>query len=188
MKYNFSDKELKQILKELIIIVDTREKGNKNIINWFEKNKIKYKIQKLDHGDYSAYLEKGSIKGIDRDLYFNNDIVIEKKASIDELAGNFSSKDNPRFKSEFAFLNKYNTRVYIFLEDNLFDKHLRNGNYRSLYDNKTLYARIKGHEAEFNTIIRPVSSEYIASEIYNTLYYYVRNVLKRDFYLEKFLK
>lgn len=76
--------------------------------------------------------------------------------------------------------NKYNIKYFMFVEDNLFHKHLRNGSYRSLYDSKTLYARLKGIESEFNTIIVPVDKEFIASEIYNTLYYQVRHILKRE--------
>ena len=59
MNYKFSDVELKKILKELVILIDTREKSNKHIIKWFEEKKIKYKVQKLDYGDYSAYIPKG---------------------------------------------------------------------------------------------------------------------------------
>ena len=121
------------------------------------------------------------LKGVDRDIYFDKDIVIEKKAGIDELAGNFSKQDTPRLKSEFAHLKKNNTRVFLFIENQLFDKHIRNGKYRSQYDPKTLYARLKGLEAEYDTVIRPVSDEYMASEIYSTLYYFVRNKLIREF-------
>ena len=56
-----------------------------------------------------------------------------------------------------------------------------------MYDSKTLYARFKGLEAEFNTVIVPISKEYMASEIYNTLYYHVRAILKREFEIDKYL-
>lgn len=181
MRYKFSDSEIKKALKSLTILVDSREKGNDHIINWLEKNKIKFKIVALDHGDYSAFIPKDELKGIERDIYFDKDIVIEKKNGIDELASNFSKSDTPRLKSEFSHLNKYNTRVYVFIEDQLFDRHIRNGKYRSRYDPKTLYARIKGLEAEYNTVVRPVHEDFIASEIYNTLYYFARNKLMREF-------
>ena len=185
MRFKFTDTEIKKALKNLTIIVDSREKGNQHILKWFDANKIKYKIQALEHGDYSAFIPKGELKGVDRDIYFDKDIVIEKKASIDELAGNFSKADTPRLKSEFAHLCKNNTRVFLFIENQLFDRHIRNGKYRSQYDSKTLYARIKGLEAEYNTIVRPVDDEYIASEIYNTLYYQIRSILLRDFEITK---
>ena len=77
-----------------------------------------------------------------------------------------------------------NTKVTLLIEDSLYHKHLRNGQFRSKYDPKTLHARIKGFEAEYNTTIEPVSEEYIASEIYNTIYYEVRNYLLREFKIE----
>ena len=181
MRFTFTDKEIKEALKNLTIIADTREKGNKFTLKWFDDNKIPYKVKKIDHGDYTAYLPANSLKGITKDLYFDKDIVIEKKGSIDEICGNFSKSDKPRIKSEFAHLGMNGTRCFIFIEDNLYDKHLRNHNYRSQYDPKRLYQSIKGFEAEYNTVIRPISSEFIGAEIYYTLYYQVRNILKRNF-------
>ena len=180
MNYKFSDKELKDILKKLVILVDTREKSNKHILEWFNEKKIKYKIQKLDYGDYSAYIPKGGIKGIDRDIYFTQSICIERKANIDEMAGNLK-EGAVRLKNELLSFNKYGIKYFIFVEDNLYHKHLRNGNYRSLYDSKTLYARLKGLESEFDTVIVPIAKEYISAEIYNTIYYQARNILKRKF-------
>ena len=37
---------------------------------------------------------------------------------------------------------------------------------------------LKSIEARYNTIIRPVSKEFIGSEIYNTLKYFIREQLK----------
>lgn len=185
MIFKFTDTEIKKALKEMVILVDTREKKNEDIISWFEKKNIKYKIQKIHHGDYSAYIPGGTLRGIDNDIYFDRDIVIEKKQSIDEIAGNFSKEDVPRFKSEFAHLQANKTKVFIFVQNPTFDNDLRNGLFRSGYDPTRLYQRIKGLEAEYNTIVRPVSKEYIASEIYNTLYYQVRHILVREFEIRR---
>ena len=180
MVYKLSDKELKDVLKNLTILVDSREKSNKHIIEWFKAKEVSYKVQKLDFGDYSAMLPKGSIKGIDRDIYFTTSVCIERKANIDEMAMNLKDKAI-RLKNELLSFNKYGIKYFIFVEDALFHKHIRNGNYRSQYDSKTLYARFKGIESEFDTIIVPIDKEYIGSEILNTLYYQVRNILKRKF-------
>lgn len=184
IRYKFTDLEIKKALKELTIIVDSREKSNAHIIAWLENKKINYKVQKLEQGDYSAFLPKGVLKGVDRDLYFDKLIVVERKANIDEICGNFSSGDYTRFAKEFAILKSNNIKVRLLIEDCLYHKHLRDGKFRSKYDPKTLHARIKGFEAEYNTIIEPVATDYIASEIYNTLYYAIRNYLLRDFSVE----
>ena len=101
-------------MKNLVILIDTREKTNKHIIDWFDKKKVKYALKKLDTADYSAMLPKGSIKGIDRDLYFTNSICIERKANIDELCGNLK-EGAVRLKNEMLQLNKNGTRFFIFI-------------------------------------------------------------------------
>lgn len=179
--YNrFNDREIKTLMNNLVILMDTREKKN-HIEDWLKKKKIKTKSRKVDYGDYSCYIEhnKETDGIIFKDLYFDRDIAIERKKDLDELAGNLKDGAS-RLKSELAHLNKYGIRYYVFVEDTLFDKHIREGKYRSKYEPKTFYARLKGLESQYNTVIRPVGKEYIASEIYHTLYYYARNKLKHE--------
>lgn len=211
MKYKFSDKEIDEILNKLVILVDTREQTNQHILNWFEAKKKKYKIVKLDYGDYGCYLPAGSFKGQLRDIYFTDDIVIERKFCIDELAMNLKAKkenineikkeiidllgekylekvlksDYIRLKQEFTSLNKYGVNFFILLEDPNFDYNIRNQNYRANYKNDTLYKRLKALEREFKTLIRPISKNDIASEIYNTLRYGVRDIFKNKGYFEE---
>lgn len=142
--------------------------------------------KKLDYADYSCYIEynKETESLITRDIWFDREICIERKKDIDEICGNL--KDGAtRLKNELAHLNMYNVKYYIFIEDALFDKHLREGKFRSKYEPATLYARLKALEVQYNTIIRPIGRKFIPAEIYNTLKYYVRNKLKHEGFLEK---
>ena len=116
MEFKFKDKELKKILDNLTIIIDSREQANQHIIDFFNKKKHSYVIEKLDFGDYSCKLPKGSFEGQDRDIYFTRDFVIERKANIDELCGNLK-EDSARLKKELAHLNKYNIKYLIYIED-----------------------------------------------------------------------
>ena len=155
-------------------------------------------------------LPKGSFQGQTRDIYFTNDTVIERKFCIDELAMNLKDQktnineikkeiiellgakylekvlksDYNRLKSEFANMNRYNIDFFIYLEDKNYDENIRAGRFRAKYDPETLYKRLKALEREFNTVIRPISKEMIGSEIYNTLRYGVRDVLKNRGYIE----
>ena len=81
-------------------------------------------------------------------------------------------------------MNKYNINFFIMLEDEYYDENIKNGNYRAQYDKFTLYARLKTLEREFKTLIRPVSKEAIGREIYYTLRYGVRDVLKNKGLIE----
>lgn len=211
MRYKFSDGELKEIYKKLVILVDTREQTNDHILKWFDSKGIKYKRTKVDYGDYSCYLPVGSFKGQTRDIYFDRDIVVERKFCIDELAMNLKDNktaineitkevvellgekylqkvlkcDYNRFKYELTALNKYDIDFNILIEDVNFDYNLRTHNYRSKYDPERLMQRLKGIEAEFRTTIRPTHKGSMGSEIYNTLKYGVRHILKNKGYLEE---
>lgn len=209
--YKFTDKELKEILDKMITIVDSRENTNSHIIEWLDKKKRPYKVQKLEYGDYSCYLPKGSFEGQQRDIYFTNDIVIERKFCIDELAMNLKDNktnineitqeiidllgkeylqkvlktDYNRLKYEFANMNRHEVQFFILMEDKNFDYNIRNKVYRADYEPKTLYARVKALEREFKTMIRPTEKSAMGSEIYHTLRYGVRDILKNKGFIEE---
>ena len=186
MQWKFKDKELKKVLDNLTIIVDSREKANSHMIDFFKKKNIPYVVEKLPFGDYSCKLPTGSFECQGRDIYFNNDIAIERKNSIDEIAGNLK-EDAARIKKELAHMNKYDIKYFFFVEDKNFHENLRNGNFRSQYDPFTLMQRIKkGIEAEYNTVIVPIDKKFIGSEIYYTLQAFVYNLFKhKGFILEE---
>lgn len=184
MRYKFTDKELNKIIKNMAVIVDTREQNNNHIIDFFEEKKIKYIVKKLDFGDYSCMLSAGSFEGQQRDIYFDRSIVIERKAHIDELAGNLRD-DGARIKAELAHLNKYNVKYNFYIEDPNYFENIRLGNYRSQYEPKTLYRRIKkGIEARYNTKIIPVSKAVIGGEIYETLQAFIYETFKNKNLME----
>lgn len=85
-----------------IIIVDTREKGHKKILEHFEKNNIDYIVSKLDYGDYMIYKE--------------NSVVIDRKDSLLELAGNLChTAEHERIKREIARAKDDGCKDFIFL-------------------------------------------------------------------------
>ena len=176
MMYKFNKKEIKSILDNLIICVDSREQSNQHIIDFFDKKKVPYVVEKLPFGDYSCKIKAGSFEGQERDIYFTNDFVVERKASIDEICGNLK-EEAARLKKELAHLNKYNIEFYIFLEDENYELNLRNANYMSQYDAFTLMQRIyKGIEAEYDTMVIPVPKSCMGSKIYYFLQARVYNL------------
>ena len=85
-----------------LIIVDTREKGHKKILEYFNKNNIDYITSKLDYGDYK--------------LYKNNNVVIDRKDNLTELAHNLCSvKEHERIKREIARAKEDGCKDFIFL-------------------------------------------------------------------------
>lgn len=187
IRYKFTDAEVKKLLKNLVILVDSREQENKHITEMFDKKKKAYKEVKLDQGDYSVMIESNEETkplGIDRDIWFDKDVVIERKAHIDEMAGNFKEPDRSRIAKEFAHLKSNGTKVYFWVEDKDFDINIRNHNYRSEYNEKALYRSIKQFISRYNLNFRGLDRSIMWSEIFNTLECEVIEVLKNEGFIE----
>ena len=85
-----------------IIIVDTREKGHKKILEYFDKVGQDYIISKLDAGDYM--------------LYKTPDIIIDKKDGLLELSHNLcNTLEHERIKREIATAHELGCKDFIFL-------------------------------------------------------------------------
>lgn len=89
-----------------LIIVDTREKGNKKIIDYFNRVEQDYIISKLDAGDYA--------------LYKDNSTIIDKKDGLLELSHNLcNTTEHERIKREIARAKELGCNDFIFLiQDN----------------------------------------------------------------------
>ena len=175
-KYKYIDIEIEQILKSIVVIVDSREKNNIHIIDWFDKKKISYIIKKLDQGDYSFYIPKNDELSIFRDIYFDKDIVIERKASLEELSGNLS-KERDRFEKELC-LNK--GKMYLLIENSNYGD-ICEGNYKTEYNKKSYLGSIHtfSHRYEVPFMFMP-ENKYSPIYIYFTFYYYLREMLKNN--------
>ena len=85
-----------------IIICDTREKGNKKILEHFDKVNQDYIISKLDSGDYM--------------LYKSYTTIIDKKDGLLELASNLChTQEHERIKREIAKARELGCTNFIFL-------------------------------------------------------------------------
>lgn len=174
--YKYTDAEIKQILKNIVILCDTREQQNKHITSEFEKQGIQYKDYKLNVGDYSVMLPPMAELNINRPLYFDKSITIERKGSLDELASNLT-KDRERLKDEFTRAIATGRQVYLIIEDsNGYDNILKH-NYHSQLNEKAFIASLLSFQHKYNLNIVFLDKQNVASYIYNILYYYIRNTL-----------
>jgi len=174
LKYQkFSDDDIKKICKNIEIIIDTREKACKNVKEWCDhKNRCKYRVEKLDYGDYSFYLPAIPEYGINEPMHFAKHFVIEKKNSLDEISQNFT-KERSRFKHE---INMCPAKMIICINDewtNLFQ-----GNYKSKYNRTSFIASVMSFEHEYDINFRFVNEKEFPVFIYTQFYYYLRNLLK----------
>ena len=164
------------MLNSITIICDTREHDGKNdhILKYFDAKKIPWKKQKLNYGDYSFYIPADETLGIPRDLYFDKDVIIERKNSLEEISGCFT-QSRDRLKKEFALAPK--NKVMII--ENASYNDMVTGNYNTNYDKKSFWASYHSFWSEFNLpIMFMPDPRFTGCFIRGYFYYYVRNIIK----------
>ncbi|MBP7654319.1 ERCC4 domain-containing protein [Candidatus Dependentiae bacterium] len=178
--YYYTDSEIKELLKSIIILTDTREQENKHIISYFDKKKIGYKQRTLNCGDYSFILPKNEPLGIVKDIHFNGIFSIERKNGLDELAGNLTA-DRQRIESEF--IKSINLKRFILLiEDVKGYENIINGNYRSEFNNQSYLGSLNSLSIRFNFNYVFIPPDLSGNFIYYQFYYFLRNWLLNKIY------
>lgn len=170
-KYAYTDNEVKELLSTIVVLVDTREKRNEHITDYFDAKGIKYERKKLDHGDYGAYLPENMELGIMRDTFFP--IAIERKNSVDELAQTI--KKRTRFENEL--IRAQRSKFMLLIEDEHGYENIVKGNYRSNYNARSFLASIKAFESRYGFMSVFVSKVAVGNYIYHHLYYNIRESL-----------
>jgi ERCC4-type nuclease len=173
MRYHFTDTEVKRLLGSLVVLVDTRENENTHIRQYFYQKKIPYELKKLDYGDYSVLLPKNEELGVNRDIFFDNSVIVERKSSLSELAGNLT-KDRARFESEL--IRAKGTNIALMIENATYTD-LVMGRYRSEYNAKSFVATLATFSARYGLDVNFVDKELAGNWIYHRLYYAVREEL-----------
>ena len=128
-QYKYADKDIKKLIGSIVVLVDTREKQNRHITDYFDKNNIAYEPTTLSYGDYSFYIP-ADVAG--ENIYYHRDIVIERKASLEEISSNLT-KERERFEKELSLAPKEK----VLLIENANYSDVANGNYNTQYNKKS---------------------------------------------------
>lgn len=175
-KFKYSDKELNEIIKSMVVLVDRREHEgvNQHILDYFDKKGISYKSKSLKYGDYSFYLPKNEELGIVRDMYFDKDIVIERKNSLEELSQNFTT-ERDRLEKEFALAPKHK----VLLIENATYGDVVMGNYKTQYNEKSYWASLHSmwHRYDIPVIFMP-DKKFTGCFMRGYFTYYLREYLR----------
>ena len=150
--------KFEEFVREIIVLIDSREKKIEHITKVFDSQKIKYQTEKLEVGDYSFTL---------RDKRSN--CIIERKNSLDELSQNFTS-GRERFKREFERLTA-NNKCHLLIENNSLDDIIY-GNYRSEIHRNSFLASLLSFEYRYNINVHFISNKYTAFFITKLFYYF----------------
>ena len=173
-RYYYTNKEKDKLCKSMVVLVDTREKSNAHITDWFDSNKIPWKSKALSKGDYSFMIPKNEELNIDRDLYFDGEIMIERKRNLDEIGSNFTTY-RARFEEEMA---TFNGKKYLLLE-NADYADIVCGKYRNKLSSKAFLASVHTFNHRYNLeFVYMPHPDYSAVWIYGTLLYYLKNLLR----------
>ncbi|MGE7545051.1 ERCC4 domain-containing protein [Sporosarcina newyorkensis] len=172
--YRYTDKEIKEIMKSMTIVIDTRENVNGHIVDYLKQKAIPMRIQKLDTGDYGALIPANPELGITRDIYFNG--RVERKAHMDEITGNLQKDTQTAFENEL--IRSKDIPFTLIVEDlNGYEKMLK-GDYRSKYDPLALLGRLNTFKAKYNFEIVYLDQKFSGNWIYHHFYYQLRHYLK----------
>lgn len=173
-QFKFSAEEIKKLGKQMIILVDSREKENQHILSYFDKQGIAYKKEKLDFGDYSFYIPATAVG---EDIYFHKDIIIERKASLEELSGNLTQK-RQQFEKELLTARNAKTKIYLMIEASEGYSGIAAHHYHTELAPSAYMASLKTFEHRFDMNVQFISSEYAGYYVCSTFYYFCREALR----------
>ena len=187
------------------VVVDSREKINKHILNKFEEgfeykvshhdmyrgkkstysDPIQYYIQEkgLKVGDYTIAVQLPSGEVIN----FQDKIVIERKKDLNELCCNFFDKKDEegktRLERELERAKEQNIKVMLLVEvDNMHSKILSSKYFRfdkaSKVSPRAFNSILRALQAKYDISIEYCKKEDSARLINDILYYHAREYLK----------
>lgn len=160
---------------ELVILVDTREKENKHILQFFQDHNVKYEKEKIDAGDYAAKL-------VNEEIEFTFPSVIERKASVNEIIGNMLEKKDEnrrlRIEREFERAANLNRNVYMLIEDENGLNNISSGKYRSELNPKAALGKFLTWNVMYTKGTTFCSKANAGFYIYKILYYAARDYMK----------
>lgn len=164
-----TDKRIADIISDIVVIVDTREQKNDHILKYLNDNHIPYSIEKLNTADYSIRLPSFP------DLKLDYQFLVEKKNSLDEIAGNFT-RDRDRFVREFERIDT--EKIHLVIENATWKK-LFNGSYRSNFSPRSFMASLLTWCMRYGCPVWFVGIDESPEVIYNLLKYELLERLKQ---------
>lgn len=165
MKNYYTESEYKQLVKHIVILHSGAEQVNNHILDVFDKEKIKHKEKALKTGDYSFMVEACPELGFNRDTYFTDELCIERKNSVSELASCFSNQTkDDRFMKELNRMINID-RVYLLVENDRIEDIFEH-NYTSKYNENSFIRTLFTWQVRSHYYLYFVQKENMARVIY----------------------
>lgn len=132
--------EIEKVLETFRIIADTREHNTAKARKRFRGLNINVERAALSYGDYCWNADLNGKPIHDTSSTILSPCVIERKMSLDELAGNFT-RGRKRFQREFERAAEQEAKVYLLIENGSWEDIFRH-QYRSRYHRNAYIASL----------------------------------------------
>jgi ERCC4-type nuclease len=162
-KFYYTAGQYKDLLQQLVIVCTTNEQENKHITEYFDKKKIAYENRALKTGDYCFKINANAETGYLKDTYFTDELFIERKNSLTELAG--SIKDQT-----FHFELKRSIQIkhkFLLIEQSGGWNDIIKHEYRNDYNEKAFWNTLITFQARYNIKIMFIDKSIIGAAIYS---------------------
>lgn len=145
----------------MCILCTTNEQENKHIKAFFDKRKILYKDKSLTTGDYCFCIT--ACEGFPCDTYFTDELFIERKNSLSELAGSINSEAfHYELKRALPIKHKF-----LLVEQPDGWQGILAHNYRNEYNEKSFWATLHTFEIRYGLNIKFIKPDTMGLEIYS---------------------
>lgn len=145
------------------ILCTTNEKVNQHITDGFDKKKIRWANKALKTGDYCFAVDAAPELGFLVDTYFTDELFIERKNSLSELA---TSINNEAFHYELKRARPIKHKYLLVEQPNGWDGVLLH-DYMSKYNEKSFWATLHTFEIVYGLKIKFLSKENMWLAIYS---------------------
>lgn len=163
MKSYYTDKEYKKLLKQMCIVCTTNEQKNGHIKEWFQKKNILFEDRALKTGDYCFKIVACPELGFNVDTYFTDEVFIERKNSLSELA---TSINNESFHYELkrAQLIKHK---FLVVEDPCGLNGILSHDYINKYSEKSFWSTLHTFEVRYGLKIKFINKADMGLTIFS---------------------
>lgn len=155
-----------EFVREIDVIIDTQEKHNYWITDYFTKNDISFERLHLNAGDYTFSL-----------WTFPYKIYIERKNSLNELSGNLKpgKSHRDRFYKEFEKIE--NCEKYLLVENDNID-NLISGTYGTGFNKNSYIANLILLLKRYNIQLFFINRYNMGFWILKLFYYHYYEIMK----------
>lgn len=183
--------EIEACLESMVCLIDTREQPNARAMRRYKRLNCPYSRQKLEYGDYTYNFSLPNGKPFyDEHEIIKPDVVIERKANLEELSGNLTEKRQAkhkelgvrnRFEAELLRARESGASVYLLVEDATLSDILKH-NYDTRLNETAFFHTLTAYMARYDLKLMFCSSFESGEVIREILFRELKERLTRGDY------